>query len=322
MNDIYHHSVERHVGSCQLNEKGQQLHYVIHGPIQNQNKIMLIMGLTTDGANWLHTVDHFTSKGFSVLTFDNLGNGRSSTPTSMFELSIYSMGQDALKLLEFIQWEASQTHLVGVSMGGMISLEMLARRRFRSGTLIVTTGVSALWFPMGGIWHMVRTLLDPTLTTYERSMLAMEQNFDRDWLDRDSDFVHPRTGQVMTNEKSLTRVGAKIWYGKQNDGIPPDPTTTGMLAQMLACVRHHVSQKKLNRIRTKNGPLLIIGAKNDKMVRTNASRELADQLEPSEFFIVDSSHGLIRQYYDQVHAGMERLFETSQVVVPVDRSRL
>ena len=41
-----------------------------------------------------------------------------------------------------------------------------------------------------------------------------------------------------------------------------------------------------------------------------------------KFFIVDSSHGLIRQYYDQVHAGMERLFEKSQIVVVVDRSRL
>lgn len=204
-------------------------------------------------------------------------------------------------------------------MGGMISLEMLARKRFRSGSLIVTTGVSALWFPVGGIWHMIRTQLDPTLTSYERSLLGMEQNFDREWLDSDSGFLHLRTGEKMTNEKCVTRIGAKIWYGKKNDGISPDPTMTGMLAQMFACVGHHVSQKKLNRIRDDNGPLLIIGAKKDKMVRTNGSRELAEQLDPSEFFIVDSGHGLVRQYYDQVHAGMERLFERSKIV---DRSRL
>jgi pimeloyl-ACP methyl ester carboxylesterase len=317
MDDIYQHKgINRHVGSFPLErDLSLQLHYVIHGKKQNSKKIMLIMGFTTDGINWYNTVDYYTRKGFSVLTFDNLGNGRSSDPSSIFNLSIYSMCCDALALLDHLQWETTTTHIVGVSMGGMITLEMLAKRKFQTGTLIVTTGCSALWFPLHGIWHMARTLFDPTLTTYDRSMLAMEQNFDREWLNAiNTDFVHPNPSNgndkgQLTNAQCVIRIGAKIWYAKKNDGIAPDPSFTGTMSQMWACINHHVSEKKLRRIKNKNGPLLIVGAKKDKMVRVEGSVELKNMLEPFEFLVVESGHGLVRQCSEVLHSAMERLFE-------------
>jgi pimeloyl-ACP methyl ester carboxylesterase len=315
MDDIYQHKgVPRHVGSFPL-DHDQSLHYVIHGQKQNTNKIMLIMGFTTDGINWYNTVDYYTRKGYSVLTFDNLGNGRSSDPSSLFGLSIHSMCCDALALLDHLHWETATTHIVGVSMGGMITLEMLAKRKFQTGTLLVTTGCSALWFPINGIWHMARTLFDPTLSTYDRSMLGMEQNFDREWLNTiNENFVHPNPNKgnakgQLTNAQCLIRIGAKIWYAKKNDGIAPDPSFTGMLSQMWACINHHVSKKKLTRIKQDNGPLLIVGATQDKMVRCEGSVELMEMLEPFEFMLVESGHGLVRQCSGTVHSAMDRLFE-------------
>lgn len=50
------------------------------------------------------------------------------------------MAQDALILLDKLDW-TKHIHLVGISMGGMISLEMVdaAPDRFRSLTLTSTT---------------------------------------------------------------------------------------------------------------------------------------------------------------------------------------
>lgn len=50
------------------------------------------------------------------------------------------MAADALELLDHFQWK-SNVHLVGISMGGMISLEMADAEptRFQSLTLTSTT---------------------------------------------------------------------------------------------------------------------------------------------------------------------------------------
>mgnify|MGYP001254929426 CR=1 FL=1 len=223
LQEIHSHSIQRTIGTCEL-RTGHHLNYTIHGDVNNTKRIFCVMGFTTDGHQYYNTVDHFTRQDYTVVTFDNQGNGRSSDPSSIFDLTIYSMALDSFILLDFLGWESSSTHLIATSMGGMIGLEMLAKRRFRSASLIVTTASSAAWFPINGIFHMVRTIMDPTLSSYDRSMLAMEQNFSREWLNNDSGTTHPKTGASMTNEKRITRIGAKLWWSKKNEGIQPDPS--------------------------------------------------------------------------------------------------
>mmetsp|Transcript_16916 Transcript_16916/g.20319 ORF Transcript_16916/g.20319 Transcript_16916/m.20319 type:complete len:327 (-) Transcript_16916:105-1085(-) len=313
---IHVHEVERVAGEVQVGIGGKrndpgELHYVVHGPRDNPNKIMMVMGFTTDGANWYPQVDHFTAKGYTVVTFDNRGNGRSSGLDfwSMLNLRIYSMSLDALELLDHLGWNSRDTHLAGVSMGGMISLEMLARRTFRSAALIVTTGVSAAWMPLGGFVNVARGLLDPTLDSYQRALMNMELNFNRNWLESDSGFIHPKTNEMMTNQKWVLRNGAKIWYGKKNDGVHPDPSLKGMMGQAIACAMHHVSEKKLNRIRETGGPIMIIAATEDKMVRTNASKELAKILNPQEFLLIESGHAVNVQEREHVNQALDRFFD-------------
>ena len=311
LQQIHSHAVTRTIGTCQLHEG--HLNYTIHGNVNNTKRIFCVMGFTTDGHQYYNTVDHFTAQNYTVLTFDNRGNGRSSDPLSIFDLTIYTMALEALALLDSIGWQSTTTHLIGTSMGGMIGLEMLAKRTFLSAALIVTTGSSAAWFPIRGILHMVRTIFDPTLSTHDRAMLAMEQNFNRDWLHTDSGTTHPTTGEAMTNEKRITRIGAKLWWAKKNDGIKPDPSLVGTFAQLIACVKHGVSNKKLNRIRMNHqGRILLVGAKHDKMVRVNGSHELKEMLVPFEFIVLDSGHAVNIQCNEEVNAAIERLFDKVQ----------
>ena len=82
---------------------------------------------------------------------------------------------------------------------------------------------------------------------------------------------------------------------------------------MIACAKHSVSNKKLNRIRlTHSNNILIVGAKHDKMVRLNGSYELKEILDPFECLVLDSGHAVNVQCNNQVNAAIERLFAKVQ----------
>ena len=86
--------------------------------------LFMVMGFGSDGAQWHDQVQHFVGRGHRVLTFDNRGVGRSSVPRGRYTTS--RMAADALELMAHVGWTPHNTHLVGVSMGGMIALEMLS----------------------------------------------------------------------------------------------------------------------------------------------------------------------------------------------------
>jgi pimeloyl-ACP methyl ester carboxylesterase len=70
------------------------------------------------------------------------------------------MAKDAIALIDHLKWP--QCHVVGVSMGGMISLEfaLLAPERILSLTLLAThAGGLAGRAPFVGIRHILRSLV-------------------------------------------------------------------------------------------------------------------------------------------------------------------
>jgi pimeloyl-ACP methyl ester carboxylesterase len=70
------------------------------------------------------------------------------------------MAKDALALIEHLHWD--QCHIVGVSMGGMIGLELalLAPHKLLSLSLLVThAGGLAAQAPFLGIYHLLRSFL-------------------------------------------------------------------------------------------------------------------------------------------------------------------
>ena len=82
---------------------------------------------------------------------------------------------------------------------------------------------------------------------------------------------------------------------------------------MIACAKHSVSNKKLNRIRqTHSNSILIVGAQHDKMVRLQGSYELKEMLDPFECLVLDSGHAVNVQCNNEVNAAIERLFEKVQ----------
>lgn len=80
---------------------------------------MFIHGFSLDQRMWTPQVDRFRA-GFTVLTYDCRGFGRSSVPTGP-----YNHGDDLRLLL--LTLGAPAVHLVGLSMGGRIALSFALR---------------------------------------------------------------------------------------------------------------------------------------------------------------------------------------------------
>src|SRR5437016_651031 len=93
-----------------------ELYYEEHG---HGDPLLLIMGLAADSTAWLFQVPAF-AEHYRTITFDNRGVGRSAKPAGPY--TITAMAKDAVGLLDMLG--IARTHVVGVSMGGMIAQEL------------------------------------------------------------------------------------------------------------------------------------------------------------------------------------------------------
>ena len=312
-----------------------KLHFDTHTPRETDGQLLAarrvftVMGFLTDGIQYWPQVEYLCTKGYIVITFDNRGVGRSTSSTPPYRTS--QMALDALELMESLNWDPETTHLIGISMGGMICLEMLTRRMFRSTSLLVTTPTGPFHQPFPWNWggpplttffNVFRQLFDPTISDRESSLMSMSLSFRRDWLLQDSGQVHRKTGISMTNLKRVMRIGTKIWFAKKEDGIDPRPNWRGVMGQMFAVGSHYVSPKRLKRIREANMPILVVGATDDKQVKMNTgSIMLNNLLNPREFLVLESGHAVNIECADQVNEALLRLFKTAETSAPTRQLR-
>jgi pimeloyl-ACP methyl ester carboxylesterase len=81
--------------------------------------LVLVSGLGTDHKTWIFQIPEF-QKYFKVIVFDNRGIGKSTG--SMGAYSTDLMAEDVKNLIDHL--EIDKTHLLGSSMGGMISQKL------------------------------------------------------------------------------------------------------------------------------------------------------------------------------------------------------
>ena len=90
------------------------------------------MGLATDSTAWMFQLPAFAER-YRTIVFDNRGTGRSAKPTGPY--TIGGMADDTAGLLAALGIE--RTHVVGVSMGGMIAQELALRHPERVRGLVL-----------------------------------------------------------------------------------------------------------------------------------------------------------------------------------------
>ncbi|WP_347258717.1 alpha/beta hydrolase [Methylocaldum sp.] len=99
-----------------LQIRGAELHYesLGHGP-----PLLFIHGLGSSTRDWEAQLAYFSPR-FHVVTFDLRGHGRSDKPPGPY--SILGFAADTAELIRLLS--LGPTHVVGLSMGGMIAFQL------------------------------------------------------------------------------------------------------------------------------------------------------------------------------------------------------
>lgn len=136
-----------------------EIHYEVlgtEGPV-----VLFVSGLGMRGEQWTPLSRALLGRGFRAIQFDNRDIGRSSTMVGI-DYSIADMATDTLAVLDHAGMD--KVHVVGISMGGMITQEMLLQRpdRFSRAVLMATwAGGQTMTLPESRIVEMLVPRMDP-----------------------------------------------------------------------------------------------------------------------------------------------------------------
>ena len=123
--------VTQHAQSGTVKANGHELYYELHG---QGPPLVLVMGIGYDSSLWTLAQVPALSTQFQVILVDNRDAGRSSKARHPY--TIADMADDLAGLLDSLGIQRS--HLLGLSMGGMIALEFALRHADRLDRLVLT----------------------------------------------------------------------------------------------------------------------------------------------------------------------------------------
>ena len=273
--------------------------YRDYGP-KDAEPILLVQGLGGQLINWPdHLIDFLISNNFRPIVFDNRDTGLSSRLTDdrfaegnrsktinstylkyYFRLPINppytldDMASDAILILDKL--DIGKTHLLGMSMGGMIAQIIAANHpeRINSFTLIASS-ISAP-SPLNGPTRDVRRLL------MKRSANPYSTNDER----------------IERSKKIFSLIGlegydldTEEFYNKSIESIErAGPDDTGFSRQIMAILG---SKNRIKKVKSIKANTLIIHGKEDPLIKVKNAYKTNKLIKHSSLIILPNMRHLI-----------------------------
>ncbi|CAJ0864366.1 1057_t:CDS:10 [Entrophospora sp. SA101] len=195
-----------------------KIYYEIHG--NGPNKILFVMGLNATSGSWEYQIIKYV---FLIIVV----------------LDGQQMACDVVELLNKIEW-TSDVNLVGVSMGGMISQELVLLKPHYFKSLCLTSSTPGLTIPpINGMLMFMKLMA--IKNPIAKSQLAVDVLFPENWLKSPPSIESSHnTNRDHVIESLIRRIN--------NTRIQP---VRGAIGQISACLRHYVSSERLQIIRDK-----------------------------------------------------------------------
>jgi len=277
-------------------EEDVSLYYQLHGEPDAPSKVLFIMGWVCTHKSWDGAVSFFSQrpKEYQICVFDNRGIGFSSVPPGPYTMEL--MANDALKLADHIGWQ--KFHLVGASMGGMISVQLavMAPERLLSLTLISTRAQGGFTWPTWkASWIIIKGRIFTSLEDQVRYRLQLQ--FPEAYLNS------TRPDGQLTRDYMFKRL-------LERSKAAPPVLNTGLYAQLSAINNHHLTDKELQSLKEKKVKILVITGDQDEMILPSHSLKMKEQLGAELVVFEGVGHGVLEQCIDKIYLKIVEHFES------------
>ncbi|RIA97065.1 Alpha/Beta hydrolase protein [Glomus cerebriforme] len=237
------------------------------------------MGLNTTAESWEYQVKYFGSHpDYQVCVFDNRGVGHSDAPAGFYSTS--QMAHDVIDLCEYIGW-TKNVHLIGISMGGMISQELvLAKPQYFKSLCLTSTTPGMTLPPLLCVTTLSKLLFikDPL----NKVDIMVKLLFPNEWLEAPA----PSGSPHATNKEHILETFHQRILRR---GIQP---INGAIGQIAACIRHYCSPSRLTRIKYYISQILVVTGTWDNLINPANSDYLAKRLNAEFECWEGSGHAL------------------------------
>ncbi len=244
--------------------------------------ILLVMGFATPRIGWFHQFNHF-SQSYDVTSFDNRGVGETPAEGTW---TVLDMANDAIGMADAMGYD--KFHLVGVSMGGMISQELALNHadRLRSLTLIASTPGGPEAVPMTDEFAAGMALPDPQ----ERMRKSIELTFGSKFRRENPDMMELIITATTTGAVGVTPIGADI------------NATAGFFGQAMAIAAWMASGGASGRLKEIKTPTLVLHGGDDLLIPLRNGEILARDIPEARFRVWDEAgHALNAEYPEEVN---------------------
>lgn len=216
--------------------------------------LLFLHGLGSSGQDWAEQVEYFADS-YRVLRLDLRGHGRSGRPEGPYHIAQFA--RDVAVFLR--KRDAVPAHVAGLSMGGMIALELGASAPALSRSLVVVNSVADMRVDS---WSDLWFYLSRRVSVQVLGMSRVGQLIARNL------FVKP-------DQKELRQKFRRRWAQNDKDAY----------LWSVDAIRRWSVEDRLGRIRV---PVFLVAADED-YTPVEAKRWLADRLPCATLTVVDDS---------------------------------
>jgi pimeloyl-ACP methyl ester carboxylesterase len=242
--------------------------------------LLLIPGLGVTSRIWDAVVPEL-AEHFSLILFDNRGIGQSKAKRNPTTLRDFTA--DICELLDVLQLD--RTHVLGLSLGGVIALQLAADHSSRIDHLVLASCTDRFTPYL----RQVSMLLGKTLGGLRADAFARTVEIlgsSPQYLDADPDLIEERVRQ------------------KRDQRIPPRA-----IARQLRCLAGAEIDLAHDPI---HAPTLVVAGEYDVLIPSCYSRGLSNRIPGSRFLLVPSAgHNPLVECPDQVLPEIIQFLKTS-----------
>jgi pimeloyl-ACP methyl ester carboxylesterase len=256
--------------------------------------VLLVMGLGTPRIGWFPQFMHLT-QAYDVVSFDNRGVGETACASGW---TLPDMASDAVGIADAIGWE--RFHLVGISMGGMISQEIVLTwpDRVRSLTLIATSPGGPEAQMMTPEYAQALQEPDPK----QRMRRATELTFGRRFREDNPQMMELILSTLESGAAGVDAIGGEMG--------------AGFMGQVMAVATWMGAGGAAHRLSEIAAPTLVMHGADDLLLPVGNGEILArDVPEARSRIFPDGGHALNAEYADEVNRELVQHFEEASTRV-------